>query len=60
MLGHNLKDINHVDDILIADSKEKMKELLVKVDVESKKKGHIINFKKLECIMASKRGQTKI
>ena len=45
--------------VLIADSEEKLKELLDKVVEESKNKGPCINYKKTECMVVSRKNSLK-
>ena len=58
--GHNINNIRYADDtVLIANSEEKLKELLEKVVEESKNKGLSINCKKTECMVVSRKDSLK-
>src|SRR5688572_25068232 len=54
--GFNMNNLRFADDaVLLAASKEKLKELLNKVAKASKRKGLSINIKKTECMVISKK-----
>jgi len=54
--GHNVNNIRYADDtVLLAESQEKLQDLLDKVVDASRKKGLTINCKKTECMVVSKR-----
>ena len=53
--GHNLNNLRNADHrVLIAQSEEKLQNLLTKVVEESKRKGLTINCKNTECMVISK------
>ena len=53
--GHTLNNLRYADDIvLIAQSKEKLQEMLDIIDFYSEENGLSINQKKIECMVVSK------
>ena len=58
---HNINNLRYADDffVLLAESEEKLQDLLNKVVVESKKKGLTINCKKTECLVVTKKKSPK-
>ena len=53
--GNNINNLRYTDDtVLIADSVEKLKNIISTVIVESENKGLQLNTKKTECIVISK------
>ena len=53
--GYNMNNVRYADDTtLIAESEEKLQDLLEKVRTESERKGLSINVKKTECMVISK------
>lgn len=57
---HNHINIHYVDDMLMATSEEKLKELLDKIADDKKNKRLTINYKKIECIIVRKKVQLKM
>jgi len=58
--GHNLNNLRYADDtVLIAESEEKLQEILDKVVEASEKKGLTINCRKTECMVISKQKVAK-
>ena len=54
--GYNLNNLRYADDIvLIADSREKLQEMLDKIVQHSEERGLSINLQKTECMVVSKR-----
>ena len=50
--GHNINNLRYADDtVLIADSEDKLQEILTTVAEESEKKGLQLNAKKTECMV---------
>ena len=59
--GHNLNNLRYADDtVLIADSEEKLQNILTTVTIESEKKGLQLNAKKTECMVISKRSERPV
>ena len=53
--GNNINNLRYADDtMLIADSEEKLQNILTIVTVESENKGLQLNAKKTECMVISK------
>ena len=53
--GNNINNLRYADDtVLIADSEEKLQNVLTTVTVESENKGLQLNAKKTECMIISK------
>ena len=53
--GHNINNLRYADDtVLIADSEEKLQNILSTVTFESENKGLQLNAKKTECMAISK------
>ena len=58
--GRNLNNIKYADNaVLIADSAEKFQELVSAVNAASEEKGLRINREKTECMVVTKRSETK-
>ena len=54
--GYTLNELRYADDIvLIAQSKEKLQEMLNIIDIHSEENGLSINLKKTECMVVSKK-----
>ena len=54
--GENINNIRYADDtVLVADSEEKIQEMLDRIKEESERRGLNINAKKTECMVISKR-----
>lgn len=59
LLDKNHDNIRYANsNMLMADSQGKFNDLLWKIVMKTKKKGVIINYKKRECMVASKRGNS--
>ena len=59
--GYNINNLRYADDtILIADSEEKLQDIVTTVTKESENKGLQLNAKKTECMVISKRPDSPI
>ena len=59
--GYNVNNLWYADDtVLIADSEEKLQDIIMKVTKESENKGFQLNARKTECMVISKRPDTPI
>ena len=59
--GHNINNLRYADDtVLIADSEEKLQNILSTVTIESENKELQLNAKKTECMVISKQPDTPV
>ena len=59
--GNNINNLRYADDtVLIADSEEKLQNILTTVAVESENKGLQLNAKKTECMVISKQSDIPV
>ena len=61
--GNNINNLRHADDtvlLLIADSEEKLQNILIKVTFESENKGLRLNAKKTECMVTLKQSDISV
>ena len=59
--GYNINNLRYADDtVLIADSEEKLQDIIIIVTKESENKGLQLNAKKTECMVISKQPDTPI
>ena len=59
--GYNMNNLRYADDtVLISDSQEGLQALIDKVGTESEKKGLLLNVKKTECMLITKKSNNTI